>query len=606
MESTIDLPFVLKELEKERGFATLSSLTIDSHQGEENRYAYQNGKVIIVYREKHDFFHLLALALASKGAGVSTGIFSDFGVMLDCSRNAVLTVESVKKFIRLLALLGYNTLQLYTEDTYEIPSQPYWGYLRGRYSQAEIREIDSYAALFGVELIPCIQTLAHLGNIFRYSDYQRIHDNADILMVGDNKTYDLIDKMFDSIAHCFSSRRVNIGMDEAFSLGTGAYLKKNGYRPSFDLMIEHLLKVNAIAKKHGFTCYLWSDMFFRLGYGDYFDHSKTPESDFGKMIPADDHLIYWDYYHLDSAFYGQMIEKQKSFCPNPVFAGGAWTWNGFCPANAFAIAATAAGFGACRKHGVKEAFITLWGDNGGECSFFTALPALARASQDAEALSEEIYQKEFILLTGLKEEAFLLFDEPNRLDPRKKLATDNPSKYLLYNDILTGLFDPTLPEDGEKFYRDAAQKISVYASDSSYGYLFDSIAKLCLAIAAKYSLGRRLRSAYHDGDEASLRSIRSDLEAAIQTLLSFYRSFRFAFLHDHKPFGFDVQDLRLGGLYFRMKDAEDKIDAYLKKEIPTIPELEETLLPPFGSDQPQEEGTYCFNDFLKTITVNFY
>ena len=58
-------------------------------------------------------------------------------------------------------------LMLYTEDTYEVDNQPYFGYLRGRYSQKELREIDDYAFKHGMELIPAIQTLAHLKSIFR-------------------------------------------------------------------------------------------------------------------------------------------------------------------------------------------------------------------------------------------------------------------------------------------------------------------------------------------------------------------------------------------------------------------------------------------------------
>jgi len=40
--------------------------------------------------------------------------------MLDCSRNAVFTVEKVKFLIRTLAKLGMNVLMPYTEDTYEV------------------------------------------------------------------------------------------------------------------------------------------------------------------------------------------------------------------------------------------------------------------------------------------------------------------------------------------------------------------------------------------------------------------------------------------------------------------------------------------------------
>ena len=48
------------------------------------------------------------------------------GTMIDCSRNAVASVESVKKWIDLTSSIGYNTLMLYTEDTYEVSGEPYF------------------------------------------------------------------------------------------------------------------------------------------------------------------------------------------------------------------------------------------------------------------------------------------------------------------------------------------------------------------------------------------------------------------------------------------------------------------------------------------------
>jgi hexosaminidase len=60
--------------------------------------------------------------------------FETLGIMLDCSRNAVMTVDHVKVWLRRLALLGYNMVMLYTEDTYELPDEPYFGYQRGAYT----------------------------------------------------------------------------------------------------------------------------------------------------------------------------------------------------------------------------------------------------------------------------------------------------------------------------------------------------------------------------------------------------------------------------------------------------------------------------------------
>ena len=104
------------------------------------------------------------------------------GVMLDCSRNAVMKPSSVKNYMDILSKMGYNMLMLYTEDTYEVEGEPFFGYLRGRYSENELKDIADYGEQVGIEVIPCIQTLAHLNQIFRWSCYKSINDTEDILL----------------------------------------------------------------------------------------------------------------------------------------------------------------------------------------------------------------------------------------------------------------------------------------------------------------------------------------------------------------------------------------------------------------------------------------
>ena len=47
--------------------------------------------------------------------------------MIDCSRNAVMNVDNLKSWIDILQNLGFNSLMLYTEDTYEVNGHPYFG-----------------------------------------------------------------------------------------------------------------------------------------------------------------------------------------------------------------------------------------------------------------------------------------------------------------------------------------------------------------------------------------------------------------------------------------------------------------------------------------------
>ena len=80
--------------------------------------------------------------------------FDRFGVMIDNSRDAVMNVGCVKKYIRILEKLGCDFLMLYTEETYEVDGEPYFGHHRGRFSKAELRELDAYAREHNVELLP--------------------------------------------------------------------------------------------------------------------------------------------------------------------------------------------------------------------------------------------------------------------------------------------------------------------------------------------------------------------------------------------------------------------------------------------------------------------
>ena len=127
--------------------------------------------------------------------GVATGFslrkdidMKRLGIMLDCSRNAVMKVEKVKELVDIMNRLGYNCLMLYTEDTWEVDNEPLFGYLRGKYTKSELKEIDRYALDRGIEVIPCIQTLAHLDRIFQYPEYKEINDIDNVLLVDDERT----------------------------------------------------------------------------------------------------------------------------------------------------------------------------------------------------------------------------------------------------------------------------------------------------------------------------------------------------------------------------------------------------------------------------------
>ncbi len=527
--------------------------------------------------------------------------FKHFGVMLDCSRNAVLKPETVKKHIDLLARLGYNTLMLYTEDTYEVENQPYFGYLRGRYSKEELKEIDAYAKDKGIELIPCIQTLAHLNSIVRWRTYRDCTDINDILLIGEEKTYELIEDMFKSLATSFSSRNVHIGMDEAHMVGLGKYLDKNGYRNRSQILLEHLQKVCEIAKKYGFKPIMWSDMFFRLatGGGYYCEDIKFSEEVTG-LVPKEVGFVYWDYYSEEKSKYDNMIKAHKQFDNETWFAGGLWCWNGFAPRNEFTLKTLDACMPSLIENNIENIFFTLWGDDGKECSDFAVLPSLYYASCLAKGVTDKDTIKQgFLKEFGVEFDAFMLMDLPETcgLERGSKL---NPEKYMFYNDPFFGIFDSTVDSGYVPKYDECARELEKLITHKEYGYLFDHYAKFCRFLQVKFTLGKRTREVYKSGDKDMLVSLIKDYEKAIVLLKDFYDAHKTTWFKENKPHGFDVQDIRMGGLERRLQSCIERLTLFAEGKIEKIEELEEEILNEFSEK-------YCyFNQYSKTCTVNVF
>ncbi len=240
--------------------------------------------------------------------------FNTIGAMIDCSRNAVMTVEQLKKYITILSKMGYNQIHLYMEDTYEVDGEKFFGYLRGKYSKKELRELDDFAYGLGVELVPNVQTLAHLATFLKWRP--EIADTGDILLVGDDAVYDLIKRMFSSLRQCFRTDKIHIGMDEAHMLGRGKYYDLHGTENRFDILLSHLQKVCALADEFGFKPMMWSDMFYRLANGgNYYSEKGSFDRSISDKIPANATLVYWDYYSTNKKRYECMIKGHKQQKP---------------------------------------------------------------------------------------------------------------------------------------------------------------------------------------------------------------------------------------------------------------------------------------------------
>lgn len=507
-----------------------------------------------------------------------------FGVMLDMSRNAVMTIDSLKLFADCLAKLGYNMLQLYTEDTFEVDNQPYFGYRRGKYTQQELKQFDEYCKARGIELIPCVQTLAHLNCIFRWKTYADIRDCNDILLADEDKTYEFLEDIFSSLRKCFSSDKINIGMDEAHMVGLGRYLDKHGYTNRFDILNNHLKKVISLATKYGFKPMMWSDMFFRLANnGNYYLDENSPISalsdELKKAVPENVDLIYWDYYGTNESRYENMLKSHLQFNNDIWFAGGMWTWSGFTPESSYVLKTMTPAMHVLNKYNFNRIIFTIWGDDGSETSYFSVLPLLHYFKQTYDGENDLVKIKQsFYDLIGEDYDAMMLLG--STYDIFKKFDMLGASRALLYCDLFNYIYNDDIFDGTEKSkLQQTATKLLKYAEKSKFAAYFKNVAYFYKAIACKFLLHKQISEAYNKNDKETLKKLATDIDKTIKAVKKFYTAFRDFWYSERKTCGFDVQDVRLGGLMQRLQSCKERIIDYCDGKISNIEELDEKKLP---------------------------
>ena len=507
--------------------------------------------------------------------------FDTFGVMVDMSRNAVMTVDALKRFMDDLHKMGYNMLMLYTEDTYEVEGEAYFGYMRGKYTVEEMRALDEYGASLGIELIPCMQTLAHMNAYLRWG--KTPVDTGDIMLVGDERTYTLIDRMFKTLSECFRTRRIHIGMDEAQMLGRGRYLNLHGYEDAHLLLRRHLERVLAIAAKYGYTTMVWSDMFFRpWNKNAYYIPKKEIPKEYKEALPAGVLPVFWDYYHTTETEYDDMMYNHRQLSEDFWFSGAVWTGNGYMPHGQFSLDTMLPAFRMAEKHGVKNVFLTMWADGGGECSRLSLLAPLFHLSEVAKGNTDETSIKaKFRETFGASYDDFLLLDLPDSVCGVEREPYTNVSKYALLADTFNGWTDYTVEENAAHRFAEAARKLlAAERRNPEYRLLFKKARLLSSALAVKYDLGLRVRAAYKANDKEALSVIaKEDYPTAIRRVRAFARVMEEGWLAENKPAGLDVQQIRLCGVAARLDYCRRTLSSYLSGEISEIAELETEILP---------------------------
>ena len=509
--------------------------------------------------------------------------FQSSGIMFDCSRNAVLKPQALRFFFRKMALMGLNLGMMYTEDTYEVPGQPFFGYKRGRYTYDELKALDDYANLFGIELCPCIQTLGHLKRILHWPAYHHLRDNDEVLLADLDETYELLDQMIHAATAPYRSKKIHLGMDEAYGVGLGAHLARYGYEDPHSVIGRHLSRVLGICDKYGLHAMMWSDMYFHLDGRNY--HSPGLPSEKAKAaVDPRITLMYWDYYQPKEDAYADALYKHAQFPAPTVFAGGIWTWIGPAPDYPTTLQNTVSGLTACAKANIPLALATAWGDNGGECNLTAALLGLQlygeltfRPDYDEDELA-----RRFRRCCHADAQAFLDLSLLNYMPGMKDNPSDpvNACKFMLYQDPLIQLFEAdTAGYAMAEHFGSLVTRYARYALENpDYALLFDFYTALANALALKCVWHEQAGDAVRSRNREQAAALADGIPATVEALDTLRVVWRRLWESTNKPNGFEIIEVRMGGIAARMATAGEKMRAFALGQVDTIPELEEQAL----------------------------
>ena len=304
-------------------------------------------------------------------------MFAVRSYMLDISRDKVPTMGTLKQLVEILEKFNYNQLQLYTEHTFAYSKhEAVWKDASPMTAQ-EIRELDLFCAMHGIDLVPNQNSFGHLERWLVKPEYNHLAElprggaplpwggfkkDPTTLCPTDPASLDFLASLYDELLPNFESRLFNIGCDETFDLlGEGRSADAVKEKGEGRVYLDFLLKVAELVRKRGKRPMFWGDVILR--------HPElVPE------LPKDLIALDWGYEgnhpFMDEAAKFAAAGLDFYVCP------GTSSWNSLAGRvenmRENMIAAERAG----HTYGAKGFMVTDWGDGGHWQPLAASLPGL--------------------------------------------------------------------------------------------------------------------------------------------------------------------------------------------------------------------------------------
>lgn len=206
------------------------------------------------------------------------------GYML-CIGWATYNMQTLKELVDLMADLKYNELYLYMDNVrcYRYDAFPQYSEGFETLDGQTVEELDRYCQERFVELVPLQNSLGHMASWLAQPEFAHLGlgdgtNNMFDLNPLDERTFEFIEKIYDSLLPHFSSKKVLVGLDEAHDLGK-YQTKEEGDRIGVcKLFTNYLNRIAKLCKeKYGKTIMFFNDMLrpYPEGYFDIEDKEVT-------------------------------------------------------------------------------------------------------------------------------------------------------------------------------------------------------------------------------------------------------------------------------------------------------------------------------------------
>ncbi len=546
-------------------------------------------RIDIEYSEKVEFFRALS-HIKEHGEDdfeiTESRKFRTSGVMIDLSFYEPMTKKAIFEYIDYMAVMGLNTIYLYLEDMYELENRPYFGYMRGRYSYDELKAIDDYAYEYGMEAIPCMQTLGHLEKYLGWSEAGDVRDTANELSVDKEATYKFIEDMLKAATAPFRTKKIHIGLDEAWGLGRGRdTVRKYGFRDQKELFVTHINKVAKIVEKLGLEPMIWNDFLFCLEsyHGvDKYDKNTVIPDDIKARMPKSFGLVYWHYGEETMGCDDYMLKKNLEFGNKVIFAGGLLMWQCPLPDNMLSRVATEEGLSAAKANGIENVFTALWCYSHNLCDIMTTLLHIQQYAEHTycDTVSEEHLKVRFEATTGGEYEAYMnmshLGNNVTGYETVNHYAKRLYGPKLLWQDVLHGRYETLL--EGQSFSLHYSKYAKYYSNLAARGGRLQKMYARCAHIfnvlGRKCYLAENLHKKYVAGDKEFLFKCETELfPELISAVDDLHNSYREMVVTSYKPYGFERLDDKIGSLRARCVTAIYRLKAYREGKIDDLIEL---------------------------------